>query len=224
MHANQSPTAYFINEFPNYYSSYQAMTPACTITEFLLGGRLIPRWVMERNAHELVNRFRIINEYGAIVSGISINVAAGHRHRHADNAVNPAWREAATDIVIGMYVLISWGLIFHHSVIFAAYEPANAIDQCRPFSYTDWNLNLDNQKLITNTLVPQLKEITPGGGAYLNEADSNEPDWQHVFYGDKYAALARVKEKYDPEHLLYALTSVGSEYWVQRRDGRLCRS
>lgn len=83
------------------------MTPACTITELLLGGRLIPRRVMERNANELVQRFRIINEYGAIVSGISVNVAEHrHRHRPSNNAVNPAWREAATDIVIGMYVRI----------------------------------------------------------------------------------------------------------------------
>lgn len=112
------------------------------------------------------------------------------------------------------------GQFFAHLVIFTA----NAINRCRPFSYTDWALNLDNQKLITDTLIPQLKEITPGGGAYLNEADFNDPDWQHAFYGDKYATLARVKEKYDPEHLLYALTGVGSEYWVQRGNGRLCRS
>lgn len=96
--------------------------------------------------------------------------------------------------------------------------------RCRPFSYTDWALNLDNRKLITDTLVPLLKEITPGSGAYLNEADSNEPDWQHAFYGDKYAVLEVVKEKYDPDRLLYALTGVGSGYWVQRGDGRLCRA
>lgn len=99
--AKQASPAYYINEFPTYHSSFRSMTPPCTVTEFLLGGRLIPRWVVERTTHELVNRLRSINEYGAIISGISVNVSGP---RHPYNAVNPAWREAATDMVIGMYV------------------------------------------------------------------------------------------------------------------------
>ena len=66
--------------------------------------------------------------------------------------------------------------------------------------------------------------MTPGGGAYLNEADLHQPDWQYMFYGKKYDKLAAVKEKYDPEHIFYALTGVGSEYWTEAEDGRLCKA
>lgn len=76
---------------------------------------------------------------------------------------------------------------------------------------------------MTNDLVPALEAITPGGGAYLNEADFRQPGFQDVFYGDSYSALLAIKEKYDPEGLFYALTGVGSERWASRPDGRLCR-
>src|SRR5690349_1633028 len=39
------------------------------------------------------------------------------------------------------------------------------------FDYQDWQANLDAQSLMTNTLMPMLADLTPGGGVYLNEAD-----------------------------------------------------
>lgn len=71
-------------------------------------------------------------------------------------------------------------------------------------------------------LLPQLEEITPRGGAYLNEADPHQPQWQKTFYGTNYDKLLQIKKKYDPEDIFYALTAVGSEPWVQKDDGRLC--
>lgn len=75
---------------------------------------------------------------------------------------------------------------------------------------------------MTNELIPTLEAITPGGGAYLNEADFRQPDFQDVFYGNNYDTLLSIKNKYDPEGLFYALTAVGSEKWASRLDGRLC--
>ncbi|KAL4982480.1 hypothetical protein BDW68DRAFT_195290 [Aspergillus falconensis] len=92
------------------------------------------------------------------------------------------------------------------------------------FTYTDWPANLERQRLVVHVLLPQFKEITPSGGSYLNEANPNQPDWQRTFYGDNYGRLLDVKRRYDPEGIFYALTGVGSEDWVQRDDGRLCRS
>ena len=71
--------------------------------------------------------------------------------------------------------------------------------------------------------MPKLAEITPGGAAYLNEADSNEPNFQQTFYGTNYARLRDIKRKYDPLDMFYALTAVGSEEWEVVRAGRLCR-
>lgn len=80
------------------------------------------------------------------------------------------------------------------------------------------------QSQITNDLLPRLEELTPGSGSYLNEGDFQQPDWQQVFYGSNYEALNTIKDLYDPYHLFYAATAVGSEYWVPAEDGRLCKA
>jgi len=71
--------------------------------------------------------------------------------------------------------------------------------------------------------VPALEAITPGGGAYVNEGDFRQPGFQDVFYSSNYNTLLAIKDKYDPESLFYGLTAVGSERWMSRPDGRLCR-
>ncbi|RKK06356.1 hypothetical protein BFJ69_g15558 [Fusarium oxysporum] len=69
-----------------------------------------------------------------------------------------------------------------------------------------------------------LRDLDPVQGAYLNEASSIEPDWQSSFWGPNYARLREIKEKYDPDGLLWCPRCVGSEDWVQRHDGKLCRA
>jgi len=76
---------------------------------------------------------------------------------------------------------------------------------------------------VTNVLVPKLEGLTPGGGAYLNEADPHQPNFQQVFYGNNYARLREIKMKYDPFSIFYGLTSVGSDEWEVKSDGRLCK-
>ena len=93
----------------------------------------------------------------------------------------------------------------------------------RPYSYTNWTLDLANQKLMTDTLLPQLENLTPNGGVYLNEADFRQPDFQTTFYGGNYQKLLAIKNKYDPDNIFYALTGVGSDQWTQAADGRLCK-
>lgn len=80
------------------------------------------------------------------------------------------------------------------------------------------------QDQITNDFLPRLEDLTPGGGAYLNEGDYQQPEWQSVFYGKNYRALTAIKDRYDPFHLFYATTAVGSEYWAPQVDGRLCKA
>ncbi|RYP62163.1 hypothetical protein DL770_009636 [Monosporascus sp. CRB-9-2] len=90
---------------------------------------------------------------------------------------------------------------------------------------SDQAQNLASKELMTETLVPILSELIPGVGyAYLNEGDPWEPNWQQVFYGDSYWRLLEIKEKFDPDRVLYGRTSVGSEAWTEAPDGRLCQS
>lgn len=56
-----------------------------------------------------------------------------------------------------------------------------------------------------------LRRATPASGAYVNEADYFEPDWQHAFWGDNYARLLAVKRQVDPDNIFTCHHCVGSE-------------
>ena len=34
-------------------------------------------------------------------------------------------------------------------------------------------------------LMQPLRDITPNSGAYWNESDMNEPNWEHTFWGEE---------------------------------------
>lgn len=68
------------------------------MTEFQIGGRLIPRSTVNDDLRPLVDSFRTITDYGAVVAGVSFNAS---RSTIPDNSVNPAWRDALIRIVLG---------------------------------------------------------------------------------------------------------------------------
>lgn len=84
---------------------------------------------------------------------------------------------------------------------------------------------------LTANVMGPIRDATPNGGAYGNEADIGEPNWQQSFWGDNYARLLSIKQKYDPLGVFYAYHTVGSENWyvddgekgLQTQDGKLCR-
>lgn len=45
-----------------------------------------------------------------------------------------------------------------------------------PYNRNDFSANIAAQKVVTDVLLPNLEALTPGGGAYLNEADFNQAD------------------------------------------------
>ncbi|KUJ13687.1 FAD-binding domain-containing protein [Mollisia scopiformis] len=57
------------------------------------------------------------------------------------------------------------------------------------------------------------KDVSPGAGSYMGEADPAELDWQSAFYGTNYPRLLSIKNKWDPWGLFWAKTAVGSEGW-----------
>lgn len=56
-----------------------------------------------------------------------------------------------------------------------------------------------------------IREITENAGAYVNEADYFEPDWQRSFWGDNYPRLLDIKRRHDPMNLFQVHHGVGSE-------------
>src|SRR5512140_3082454 len=74
----------------------------------------------------------------------------------------------------------------------------------------------------TNLSAAALREITPGMGAYVNEASKYEPNWQQTFWGANYGRLAQIKRTIDPDDVFWCTPCVGNERW-QEVDDLLCR-
>lgn len=97
-----------------------------------------------------------------------------------ETSVNPAWRDAL------------W-----HFVPSAAWSP-DTPDAIAAQITTAVRAALDI-----------IKEPLSVQAAYLNEADPEEPDWQHVFFGAHYDKLLQIKRKWDPHTLLNCKKCVG---------------
>ncbi|KAI0838428.1 FAD/FMN-containing isoamyl alcohol oxidase MreA [Hypoxylon sp. FL0890] len=174
--------------------TFNSITTISNVSDQNLGGRFIPRSLVESNqTSALVDAIRYIStQPDTLFVGNAINVKK-FVSSPDENAANPAFREALFSATLGNYI-----------------------------NYTDWNVTVARQHAITDDLLPKLEALTPNGGAYLNEGDVNQPDFQKTFYGDHYNRLLQIKTKYDPRGVFYAQTAVGSERWKQDLDGRLC--
>ena len=68
----------------------------------------------------------------------------------------------------------------------------------------------DDARLVA-TAMSLLRRAWPRSGAYPNEADYFEPEWQRSFWGDAYGRLLAIKRRYDPDGLFGCHHCVGSD-------------
>jgi len=120
-----------------------------------------------------------------------------------NNAVNPAFRKT----------------IMH----------ADIFDPLTP-SFTGPAKAVIDEYAVFNSHINKIRAATPGSGAYINEADVLEPNWQQSFFGGNYAKLLQIKMKTDPWGVFWAPTTPGSEAWevitadgLPTQNGKLCR-
>ena len=59
----------------------------------------------------------------------------------------------------------------------------------------------------------EIRKLLPRVGSYVWETDFFQPNWQDAFWGENYARLRAVKDKYDPDGLFFVHHGVGSENW-----------
>lgn len=81
------------------------------------------------------------------------------------------------------------------------------------YTFLAWNNTLaERQALVKNmeTAAEKLLNLT-GGAAYLNEANPFTSNWQEAFWGENYADLLAIKQKYDPRGVLSCWKCVGWE-------------
>ncbi|KAL2149832.1 hypothetical protein VTH82DRAFT_7508 [Thermothelomyces myriococcoides] len=158
------------------------------------GSRLLDREALTANLTALSAAYeRFVGPSASTAFLVSGKGVHNARPRGRDgNAVLPAWRSA--------YV---------HSTCGEAYPPFNA-----------------TAAAIAQTLVRErvdaLRELAPNMGAYMNEANPEEPNWQKEFWGANYERLRAIKRAVDPDDVLWCTPCVGNERWEQV-DDRLCR-
>jgi FAD/FMN-containing dehydrogenase len=70
-----------------------------------------------------------------------------------------------------------------------------------------------NRATRVHAAMAALRVAAPGTGAYVNECDYFQENWQQAFWGPNYARLAAVKSRYDPHGLFTVHHGVGSEGW-----------
>jgi hypothetical protein len=155
----------------------------------ILGSRLYSRRNLEteNGAANLANAIQnITSHYPTIIEGhLTAGGKVAANADKVDSALNPSWRLALGEIIIP----ISW-------------------EDSTPYA-----VQQQLMKNLTDIEVPILAAVDPTMGAYTNEADANEPQWQTVFWGTNYPKLLQVKNKWDPRGLLRCNRCVGSERW-----------
>ena len=187
----------FVTHFNNFIGPLPFGPPLANADQ-VTGGRLVPRSVVNTNNSALTAALRNISSSGNFFFNLfGVNVShALVGNNPSSNAVLPAWRDALMSIMV-----------------------------VGPWDFTVPREEMvEREDELTNSVMPQLEAVTPGSGAYLNEANFQQRNWQEDFYGSNYEKLGSVKKKYDPSNLFYATTAVGSEAWTVASDGRLCRS
>ncbi|KAK6858406.1 hypothetical protein PG995_006105 [Apiospora arundinis] len=208
MDALKLPMVLNITSFPTYYEHFDHYLgpmpyglPLINIVDVSIAGRLIPRKVVEdpeSNAAFIEALKKSVYPGGSFITGgVSFNAphsVAGNGP--STNAVLPAWRDAILNVI----AFAPW-----------SYQEATTAQ------------NLKAEDYLIDVTLPALKSVSPGGSAYLNEANLRQADWKQSFYGANYERLRAIKRTYDPTDLFYAETAVGSDAWTQDSDGRLCR-
>lgn len=196
-----SNTAVLSDNYADWFNTWAA--PLAYTTNVGVGGRLIPRSVVQDNVTAVVAVFREMFENSPGITGIGINGLAvnvtearvGAAAAPGANAVLPAWRDALFQLNFG-------------------YAPA---------ADADWDTLRAGQAWV-NEKQDQLRAITPGGGTYMNEATWDNVNWKVDYFGSNYDTLKTIKTKYDPQDLFWAEAAVGNDVaWVIAADGRLCK-
>ncbi|RKK25992.1 hypothetical protein BFJ66_g11340 [Fusarium oxysporum f. sp. cepae] len=177
----------------NHYDTYFGPLPIGNIQVGIAqyGGRLIPRDTIVNNNDDLTQAAISIVEQGVTWIGVGTNVAPFSNPQK--QSLLPAWNNALV-----------------HATL------------TTPWNFTaPWSDMLDLQNLMTDTIMPEIEAVTPGSGAYMNEADFRQPNFQSEFFGANYNKLLSVKAKWDKQGFFYARNAVGSEQWTVSDNGRM---
>lgn len=156
--------------------------------------RLFPRSSLTNNTlfSSTMSAIRAAVEAGFMFHGLNLSPSVRVGGYSYPSAVHPAWRDTVMHAD-----LMGWNIL-----------PTSTAEE----------VAASHERL--QRYMDAIRRATPGGGSYVNEADLEEPDWQHAFWGSNYKRLVAVKREWDPSSVFWAPATVGSEGWVvESRDG-----
>ncbi|KAF5026999.1 hypothetical protein F66182_873 [Fusarium sp. NRRL 66182] len=182
------------SEHDSFHGAWAAGFPRETVgrASTKTAGRLFPRENFQdpTKFNKTFDALKSLSDNGGGLIGFGITGGPGP---YPDNAVNPAWRDAAM-----------WAI--------------SVVDFPEGSS---WEFIAQRSKTLTNDWMKPWRDVTPGGGAYASEADVTEPNFKQSFYGAaKYERLLSIKDKVDPTGLFYALQGVGSDRCLKQKGTR----
>ncbi len=109
-----------------------------------------------------------------------------------DTAMNPAVTDAFALVISGAFGQPAYpGVPGHEPDAAAARSEAATVDKS----------------------MDEIRKLLPRVASYVWETDFFQPNWQDAFWGENYARLRAVKDKYDPDGLFFLHHGVGSEGW-----------
>ncbi|KAJ7350517.1 hypothetical protein DFH08DRAFT_861660 [Mycena albidolilacea] len=172
---------FVVQKFPNFLAVHDAFFPPVPSGS----PAVLASRLIPRHVFENTTATTLLAQAATEPFEVIFNLLAGGAvskvSPHA-TSVNPGWRKAL------------------HLVIFASGWTSST-----PLSIRD---------TLRQTLTAQTSLFEPfseGLGAYLNEADRNDPDWPLSFWGDNYEHLLEMKHKFDPLGVFECPKCVGSE-------------
>ncbi|KAJ4986558.1 FAD-linked oxidoreductase-like protein 18, partial [Stagonosporopsis vannaccii] len=188
--------------YPDFYSLWNSTTgeEAVAVGGAVLGSRLLP-------AEALLDQTRLSSVLQQLASPPNGQNLAGQVLQPYMIANNRTGRDGSVSVTP------AWADTVLHFVVSEGYRDNNTFVQAQPVFQ-----RLQKQR------VKQLKSLAPDSGAYQNEGDPFDSNWQFDFFGPNYARLKKIKVSVDPDALLWCISCVGSEEWVPDASGRLCKA
>ncbi|KKK22263.1 hypothetical protein P175DRAFT_0500164 [Aspergillus ochraceoroseus IBT 24754] len=175
-----------VEQFASWYAFYTKYVTSSAVSvgvTHFAGSRLVPASVFETASGRasLMDFFALLHKQGA---SPYIPVVGPVLYNYTANSTSatPAWRQAVWELGSGA----AWA----------------------------WNSTLTTRKAkiaALQNMTATLEQITPGSGAYSNEANAFTEDWQDAWWGENYDALVQIKNKYDPSGLLSCWKCIGWE-------------
>lgn len=184
--------------FPTLSGMFSAVLPKNETTGIFsqLGSRLLSRSLLAKQdgPAQISSALSHLDlSPGEYIQGTVVAGGKVAKNKHIHSGLNPAWREAAIHLLFTK----------------------------RCDADTTFAQQAEIAADITHNKVAILRSLEPDTmGAYVNEADANEVDFQQSFWGDSYETLYRIKKQRDPAGLFITRKGVGSEDWD---DDGLCR-